>query len=142
MADFLPHLSYFTLCDQYIMMSFIFLTAALLQNGVAGWIALKAQTDADDDADDDNNKKQRFSDDFSNVSEWALFATFVAYNLYFGHKCWSIYSKNMERLGDKDEIRGEHLANQPRGDLHQSGLLARRLRREKRLKKTHGSARG
>ena len=132
-ADFLPHLSYFTLCDQYIMMSFIFLTAALLQNGVAGWIALKAQTNADDDADDDNNKKQKFSDDFSNVSEWALFATFVAYNLYFGHKCWSIYSKNMERLRNEKEIRGEHLADQPRGDVHPSGLPLLR-------KKTHPPA--
>ena len=134
-ADFLPHLSYFTLCDQYIMISFLFLTAALLQNGVAGWIALKALT-SDDDADD-HGAKQQFSDDFSNVSEWALFAAFVAYNLYFAHFCWSTYNQNMERLGDEDAIRGKHLANQPRGDLHQSGMLARRLRRDDRRRKKH-----
>ena len=96
-ASYLPRLSYFTFCDEYIMASFFFLTGTLLQNGVAGYFALKA------DADDDDNKR-KFSDDFSNVTEWLIIAVFAAYNLNFIYRCRRTWQKTHKLIWTKEEI--------------------------------------
>ena len=97
MTSYLPRLSYFTFCDEYIMSSFYFLTGTLLQNGVAGYFALKADADDDDD-------KQQFSDEFSNVTEWLIITVFATYNLNFIYRCRRTWQKTHKLTWTKEEI--------------------------------------
>ena len=112
-ADYLPHLSYFTLCDEYIMASFCFLWVGLVQNGWSGYLALQEATESEL-VDDDADTEDKFAKHFNIYSEWTLCAAFFAYNLYFIKTCRGAFYKTKNQLKDKAKIM--ELAGQPRGD--------------------------
>ena len=118
-ADYLPHLSYFTLCDKYIMASFIFLALALLQNTSDGYFSIQAEEESatPDDDDDVQKRAKNFSKNFSSVTEWLMAACFLVYNVYFVYRCRVVWNKTKSELHDRKQAM--KMANQPRGDENQ-----------------------